>query len=231
MRGDWGLSSQIGIKNRSGRSGSFFLRGCAGFSNRSNAYHVGFAAGGTGGTGWQRGRFGSWHRRTQRLPDEAQVALADVASHPAEEAYFLQAGRQDVFPSKNRSVDPRSGKEMRHHVIESGLQKAVKTAVVRAGIVKRASCHTFRHSYATHLLEDGVNIRVVQDLMGHNDVKTTEIYTHVMNRDVNAVVSPLDRLDEMGNEEKSKMENGKWKMKKREVGLRQASPPSNPSLL
>ncbi|MDD4736826.1 MAG: tyrosine-type recombinase/integrase [Kiritimatiellae bacterium] len=112
-----------------------------------------------------------------------------------------EPGWQYVFPSKNRSVDPRSGKEMRHHVLESGLQKAVKTAVVRAGIVKRASCHTFRHSYATHLLEAGVNIRAVQGLMGHNDVKTTEIYTHVMNTDLNAVVSPLDRLDEMEKEE------------------------------
>ena len=82
----------------------------------------------------------------------------------------------------------------RHHVLESGLQKAVKTAVTRAGINKSASCHTFRHSFATHMLENGVNIRVVQELMGHADVKTTEIYTHVMEKDISAVSSPLDRL-------------------------------------
>lgn len=71
---------------------------------------------------------------------------------------------------------------MRHHVLESGLQKAVKAAVRKAGIAKRVGCHTMRHSCATHLLENGINIRMVQELMGHNDVKTTEIYTHVMNK-------------------------------------------------
>jgi integron integrase len=102
---------------------------------------------------------------------------------------------QYVFPSKNLSTDPRSGKIRRHHVLESGLQKAVKVAVNRAGIHKRVGCHTFRHSFATHLLENGVNIRVVQELMGHADVKTTEIYTHVMAKDLNAVASPLDSLE------------------------------------
>jgi len=82
----------------------------------------------------------------------------------------------------------------RHHVLESGLQKAVKTAADRAGIMKRVGCHTFRHCFATHMLENGVNIRVVQELMGHADVKTTEIYTHVMEKDISAVVSPLDAL-------------------------------------
>jgi site-specific recombinase XerD len=82
----------------------------------------------------------------------------------------------------------------RHHVLESGLQKAVKIAVHRAGITKRVGTHTLRHSFATHLLEDGVNIRVVQDLMGHADVKTTEIYTHVMEKDIQAVISPLETL-------------------------------------
>ncbi|MFH1675050.1 MAG: integron integrase [Pseudomonadota bacterium] len=101
---------------------------------------------------------------------------------------------QYVFPAKKISTDPRTGKVRRHHVLESGLQKAVKTAVYRAGITKWVTCHTFRHSFATHMLENGVNIRVVQELMGHADVKTTEIYTHVMEKDITAVASPLDAL-------------------------------------
>ncbi len=103
---------------------------------------------------------------------------------------------QYLFPAKNLSIDPRSNNvKRRHHVMESGLQKAVKVAVDRAGIVKRVSCHTFRHSFATHMLENGVNIRVVQGLMGHADVKTTEIYTHVMAKDITVVSSPLDILE------------------------------------
>jgi len=101
---------------------------------------------------------------------------------------------QYLFPAKKISTDPRSGKKRRHHVLESGLQKAVKSAVNKAGITKRVSCQTFRHSFATHLLENGVNIRVVQELMGHADVKTTEIYTPVMQKDLTAVRSPLDAL-------------------------------------
>ena len=105
-----------------------------------------------------------------------------------------QLGWQYVFPAKKMSKDPRSGKFRRHHVLESGLQKAVKSAANRAGIVKRIGCHTFRHSFATHMLENGVNIRVVQELMGHSDVRTTEIYTHVMEKNLTAVTSPLDNL-------------------------------------
>lgn len=119
------------------------------------------------------------------LPD----ALARKYPHASREFRW-----QYVFPSKKRSVDPRTGVECRHHVLESGLQKAVKVAVNRAGITKRIGCHTFRHSFATHMLEDGVNIRVVQELMGHADVKTTEIYTHVMEKDISATVSPLDSM-------------------------------------
>ena len=102
---------------------------------------------------------------------------------------------QYFFPAKKLSNDPRSGVLRRHHVLESGLQKAVKLAVDRAGITKRATCHTFRHSFATHMLENGVNIRIVQKLMGHSDVKTTEIYTHVMEKDISGLSSPLDFLD------------------------------------
>ncbi|MEA3361963.1 MAG: integron integrase [Thermodesulfobacteriota bacterium] len=106
-----------------------------------------------------------------------------------------EIGWQYVFPARNRSVDPRSGEVRRHHILESGLQKAVKLAVRRAEISKRASCHTLRHSFATHLLENGCNIRVLQELMGHADVKTTEIYTHVMQKDLGALQSPLDSLN------------------------------------
>ena len=102
---------------------------------------------------------------------------------------------QYLFPAKKRTVDPRSGSEQRHHVLESGLQKALKCAVDRARINKRVGCHTLRHSFATHMLENGVNIRVLQTLMGHADVKTTEIYTHVMRHNVEELQSPLDCLE------------------------------------
>lgn len=99
---------------------------------------------------------------------------------------------QFVFPSPSRSRDPRSGVIRRHHLHESGIQKTLKQAVRLAGIAKRVGCHTFRHSFATHLLEDGYDIRTVQELLGHKDVKTTMIYTHVLNRGGRGVRSPLD---------------------------------------
>ena len=99
---------------------------------------------------------------------------------------------QYVFPSARRAIDPRSGRELRHRVQETALQKAVKQAVRAAGINRPASCHTFRHSFATHLLEDGYDIRTVQELLGHADVKTTMIYTHVLNRGGRGVRSPID---------------------------------------
>lgn len=102
-------------------------------------------------------------------------------------------GWQYVFPAAGRSVDPRSGKERRHHVDEQTLQRAMKKAVRAAGLTKPASCHTLRHSFATHLLQSGYDIRTVQELLGHQDVATTMIYTHVLNRGGSGVISPLDR--------------------------------------
>ena len=99
---------------------------------------------------------------------------------------------QYAFPSDRLSKDPRSPATRRHHVDESGLQKAVRQAALAAGIPKKIGCHTFRHSFATHLLEAGYDIRTIQELLGHKDVKTTMIYTHVLNRGGLAVKSPLD---------------------------------------
>ncbi|BAJ64754.1 putative site-specific recombinase [Anaerolinea thermophila UNI-1] len=101
-------------------------------------------------------------------------------------------GWQYLFPSERLSIDPRSGIVRRHHLDPSGLQRAVKAAAKLVGIDKPVSPHTFRHCFATHLLEAGYDIRTVQELLGHKDVKTTMIYTHVLNRGPKAVRSPLD---------------------------------------
>jgi integrase len=98
-----------------------------------------------------------------------------------------------VFPSPTLAVDPRSGIRRRHHAHEQAIQRAIKRAVEMAGIAKPATTHTLRHSFATHLLQSGYDIRTVQELLGHSDVSTTMIYTHVLNRGGRGVVSPLDR--------------------------------------
>jgi integron integrase len=101
---------------------------------------------------------------------------------------------QYVFPAAAISVDPRSGQRRRHHLDESSIQRSIKAAVTRAGLPRPATSHTLRHSFATHLLEDGYDIRTVQELLGHSDVRTTMIYTHVLNRGGRGVRSPADQL-------------------------------------
>ena len=105
-----------------------------------------------------------------------------------------EPGWQWAFPATRIHRDAETGELRRHHYHESALQRAVKHAVARAGIAKPAGWHTFRHSFATHLLEDGYDIRTVQELLGHRDVRTTMVYTHVLNRGGRGVVSPMDRL-------------------------------------
>lgn len=101
---------------------------------------------------------------------------------------------QWVFPQERRWRNPQTGEQGRHHVDESIVQRAVNGAVTKVGLTKRASCHTFRHSFATHLLESGYDIRTIQELLGHADVKTTMIYTHVLNQGPRGVRSPMDEI-------------------------------------
>ena len=122
--------------------------------------------------------------------------LAGVWLPNALERKYPSAGTtwiwQWVFPSAEISVDPRSGIRRRHHLTDVSVQRAVQRAVARAGIGRRATPHTFRHCFATHLLESGTDIRTVQELLGHQDVSTTQIYTHVMKKPGIGVRSPLD---------------------------------------
>ena len=133
-----------------------------------------------------------------RHAEDLQAGFGSVYLPYALEKKYPSAGKewrwQYVFPSMNRSIDPRSGIEQRHHFDEKGMQRAMRSAVKRSGMTRRATPHTFRHSFATHLLENGYDIRTVQELLGHKDVATTMIYTHVLNRGGQGVRSPLDKL-------------------------------------
>ena len=105
-----------------------------------------------------------------------------------------KVGWHYLFPAKNITTDPATGKKRRHHIHERTLQRAVKKAITRAGIHKQGGCHTFRHSFATHLLEAGYDIRTIQELLGHKNLQTTMVYTHILKKGGKGVCSPADTL-------------------------------------
>ncbi|WP_306563728.1 integron integrase [Aquabacterium sp.] len=138
-------------------------------------------------------------RKTQQLHQtDLDAGYGEVHMPDALQVKYPKAGRawgwQYVFPSQARSVDPRSGVIRRHHLSEQSVQRAISGAAKRAGIHKPCSPHTLRHSFATHLLQAGYDIRTVQELLGHANVATTQIYTHVLNKGGRGVLSPLDQL-------------------------------------
>jgi len=142
-----------------------------------------------------QGHLGMWDACTNGISTRGlgRVLLPDALERKYPNA-AAEWGWQWLFPQKRRWVDRQSGRQGRHHTDPSIVQRAVRQAIRTAGLRKRASCHTFRHSFATHLLEDGCDIRTVQELLVHKDVRTTMIYTHVLNRGPSAVQSPIDRF-------------------------------------
>lgn len=138
------------------------------------------------------------HKTRQTHQADLDEGYGEVHMPDALHVKYPQAGRawgwQYVFPSQARSVDPRSGVIRRHHLSEQSVQRAVSGAAKRAGIHKPCSPHTLRHSFATHMLQAGYDIRTVQELLGHANVATTQIYTHVLNKGGRGVLSPLDQL-------------------------------------
>ena len=141
------------------------------------------------------------HTRGERTQIHAKDLTLNVASVYLPYALtrkYPNAGKelgwQYLFPSTRIATDQRTGKTRRHHLHESGLQKMIKRAGKESGVTKRVHSHVFRHSFATHLLEAGYDIRTVQELLGHSDVSTTMIYTHVMNKPGLNIKSPMDLI-------------------------------------